>query len=195
MRQLLPGGLLRKLHQEFRRRITHGRERCKLERFAARDALGERAAITGEGQGVDFLPLRRVDIDAVADRYGVVASAGVAVSHEGILIDQRFKHRLEPRAGARRRQILEFLHLAERVLEDIAQQVHVSRSQRNLPVDTPACLLVHVIAQLVGKNEADAAGQRLQQRLGQDGIGFDRDTTTGGNSGQRDGAGRQSHRA
>src|SRR5438874_10219364 len=41
-----------------------------------------------------------------------------------------------------------------------------------LPIS--ACLLVHVIAQLVGKDEPDGAGQRLQQRLRQDWIGFER---------------------
>src|SRR5207302_1582233 len=168
VRQLLREGLLRKLHQEFRRRITHGRERGALERLAAREALGERAAITGEGQGVDLLPLWCVDIDAVADRGGVVASAGVAVDHEGILVDQRLEHRPEPGGGARRLQILEFPHLAERVLEDVAQQVHVPRPQRNVPLDTPACLLVHVIAQLLRKDEPDGTGQGLQQRPGQD---------------------------
>src|SRR5207253_4658820 len=66
-RQLLSRGLLRELHQELRRRIPHGRERGALERPAARHALGESAAVTGEGEGVELVALRGVEVDAIAD--------------------------------------------------------------------------------------------------------------------------------
>src|SRR5438552_12404838 len=45
-----------------------------------------------------------------------------------------------------------------------------------LPI-SPACLLVHVIAQLLRKDEPDGTGQGLQQRPGQDRIGLDRKST------------------